>query len=108
MCPLATGARKKKPGLDRVKGACLVSESNTKRYQKKRKERNEASSVDQHQEMGPNCGRPNLIADDFTSACIRRIVNSFYKSWEHPTVDKVLARRGKDILELPKVGHTSL
>ena len=93
--------------IRRTSEACPISEFTIKRYRKERKERSEASSVNPDQEIGLKCGIPKLIVDEFTLACIRRIVHSFYKSREHPTVEKVLARCRKEIQDLPKLGRTS-
>ena len=52
-------------------------------------------------------GRPKIIIDEFTASAIRRVVLSFYRIREHPTLDKVLARCEEDVVDLPKLSRSS-
>ena len=42
-------------------------------------------------------GRHRITADEFTRSAIRRIVHSFYRTKEHPNVDKGFARCKEEI-----------
>ena len=52
-------------------------------------------------------GKPKNTVDDFTTGCICRIVHSFYRNGDHPTLDKLLARCQEEIAGLPMISCTS-
>ena len=95
----------------RTAEACSVSESTVVRCMR------HSESSGSHYRFSPRggkpasvqtkTGRPKITVDEFTTGAIRRIVHSFFRNGEHPTVDKVFVRSKEDIADLPKMGRTS-
>ena len=86
--------------------ACRVSESTAKCCQHEaEKESQENNAIDSKEVQSG--GRPKIIIDEFTASAIRRVVHSFYRIREHPTLDKVLDRCEENGVDLPKLSRTS-
>ncbi len=88
--------------IGRTAEACGVSESTVVRCRREQRKSTEEEEKGTEEEVRTRHGRPKISIDEFTAGCIRRVVHSFYRTREHPTLDKVLARCQEEIRDFPK------
>ena len=87
--------------------ACSVSESTVIRCRRRSSGGKYYCATEEEDVEQAKMGRPAIVLDEFTMACVRRVVHAFYRRNEQPTLEKVLTCCEEEIEGLPSLSLTA-